>query len=82
MGFSGFGFPGFGFFSIFGALFMLIFWGLIIALIVAGVRWLMSQTEQTPKRTTSESALDILKRRYAAGEIDAQEFEKIKKDLV
>ncbi len=29
----------------------------------------------------SESAMDVLKRRYAAGEISREEFERMKKDI-
>ncbi len=39
-----------------------------------------SESEQA--HTTSESALEILKKRYARGEINKAEYEEKKKDLV
>jgi putative membrane protein len=57
-------------------LFMLIFWVLIIAGGVALVRWLWSGTGgSSPVSNGRETAEDILKKRYAKGEIDKPEFE-------
>lgn len=56
---------------------MLLFWVLIIAAIVFGVRWLMSEG----KERRSDSALEILRQRYARGEINKEEFEAKRKDL-
>lgn len=66
-----------------GWIFMLLFWGLLIVGIVALVKWLFSSSQsssalpQPPRRT----ALDILKERYARGEIDTEEYEQRKRTL-
>lgn len=56
-------------------IFMIIFWGLIIWGIVALIRRASSSSGQ------ADSALEVLKRRYAKGEINKEEFEQKKKDL-
>src|SRR5919109_1168688 len=48
-------------------LMMLVFWGLVIAGLVLGVRWLASQGRGAGGR---DEALEILRQRYARGEID------------
>ena len=56
---------------------MLVFWVLVIAAIVFGVRWLISEG----KERRGDSALEILRQRYARGEINKEEFEAKKRDL-
>jgi putative membrane protein len=56
---------------------MLVFWGLVIAGLVVGLRWLIGQSRPTGR----DEALEILRQRYARGEIDKQEFESRKRDL-
>jgi putative membrane protein len=56
---------------------MLVFWGLVIAGLVLGIRWLVHQGIRSP----SDSALEILRQRYARGEINREEFEAKKRDL-
>ncbi len=60
-----------------GGLMMLVFWGLIIGLIVLGVRGFSSRSDAS----SNSSALDILKERYARGEIEEDEYERRKANL-
>lgn len=59
---------------------MILFWVAVIALIVLGIRWLWRQ-ERAPNPRSGEDPLEILGRRYAAGEIDDDEFGKGKRSL-
>ena len=64
-----------------GGIFMLLFWGVIIIGGFFLVRYLMRQS-QTAARVTENTALEILKQRYARGEINDEEFEKMKAKLL
>jgi len=64
-----------------GMVFQGLFWLVIVIAVVWAIRYFLGQ-QQTGTTPRSDSALDILKRRYANGEIDKQEFEGKKKDLV
>ena len=63
-----------GGFGLFGGLMMLAFWSAIIALIYLAVRW-FSDSKPTSR---ASDALDILKQRFAKGEIDEDEYRKRK----
>ena len=78
----GLGFGGLGMIS------MVIFWIIVVGLAV----WLLSYLfprrmddgrsgDNKPDAGSTESALDILKRRYAGGEISRDEYERVRRDL-
>jgi putative membrane protein len=69
---------GFGWWMWFGWAWMLIFWGVVIGLIVWGVKTLTGRDVKSPERDTP---LEIAERRYALGEITREEFEAIKHTL-
>jgi putative membrane protein len=67
----------------FGMIFMIIFWVLVIVGLVFLIKWLVQTTSsgKTGERMGS-NAIEILKERYARGEIDKAEFDAKKKDLL
>ena len=71
------GWGGFGFGWLFW-IFMLLFWALVILGVIALVRYL-GNSGKAPK--DHKTALEILKERYAKGEITKKEFEEMKKDV-
>lgn len=62
----------------FGLIFMIIFWALIIAAVIALIKWLSGLS----RGSRVFSPLEILKERYARGEINKEEFESRKKDIL
>lgn len=73
--FSDLGFMGMGG-GFMGGVFMILFW----VLMVIGIIYLVKYLSQNQRQ--NKTSLDILKERYAKGEIDKDEFEKRKKDLI
>lgn len=63
-------------------LFMLLLGVITIVGIVFLVKWVLDQTTTRRRETPEESALDILKKRYARGEINKEEYEEKKRDLL
>ena len=78
-GMMGPGMMGFGW-GWFMPIFMVVFWGLVVWGIIALVRGLGGCCVSS-QRDDKESALDILSKRYAKGEINREEFEVKKREL-
>lgn len=60
---------------------MMVFW---VVLIIALIYWIIRAANRNSSQQSlqSESAMDILKKRYARGELSKEEFEMRKKDLL
>ena len=78
---------GYGF-GAFGWLFMIIFWVVVIGLGIRLVARIFPQVTSTLPSTNAggqnqreESALEIIKRRYAQGEISEAEYEEMRRTL-
>jgi len=59
-----------------------LFWIIIIGLVVYLIVKLANRSSAGSNNQTNETPLDILKKRYARGEISKEEFESKKKDLI
>ena len=57
---------------------------IIGTILLVGVYLIVSRAGWRPPRSSerSETALDILNKRYARGDISKEEFEQIKKDIL
>jgi len=74
----GYGFGG----GSFGGGYLGMFMGIIIwALIIAGVVWLVIRLTKDKQESSQQNPEEILKARYAKGEIDKKEFEDMNKEL-
>jgi putative membrane protein len=62
-------------------IFMLLLWGFAIFGLICAVRWLVTRGKTGGGQGSPLTALDILKARYAKGEIGKEEFERMKKEL-
>lgn len=73
---GGYGFGGFGF------IFMILFWGLIVWAIIAGVRMVSGKEGHSCcGGTKGDEAQKVLRARYAKGEITKEQFDQMRKDL-
>ncbi|HYL88841.1 MAG TPA: SHOCT domain-containing protein [Burkholderiales bacterium] len=63
----------------FGWIFMILFWALVILGIVALAKWLFSVGGGAG--SSGKSALDLLKERYARGEVSREQYEQMRRDL-
>ncbi len=61
--------------------FMWIFWIAVIVGLVFLIKWIVQQSKPVEQKY-NENSLDILKRRYARGEVDRKEYEQKKKDIL
>jgi len=58
-----------------GLVHMIVFWGLVIFAFVGLLRWISGGVTNVP------DAIDLLKARYAKGELTREQFEQMKREL-
>ncbi len=66
----------------FGGWWMMIFWIVVVVAVIFLIKWLVERGKTGGGESEKqERSLDILKKRYARGEIDRKEFEQKRRDL-
>ncbi len=63
-----------------GMIFTLIFWAILLFLLFKGTQLLFSNGQKETKMETG-TASELLKSRYAQGQISREEFQQMQKDL-
>jgi putative membrane protein len=61
-----------------GPIVMILFWALVVAAIVFFIRYIVRKSRSS---SNGDSAMGILRERYARGELSKEEFETRRKDL-
>ena len=64
-----------------GWIFMVVFWVALVALVVWAVTRLLPSSGQSGQQLRAESPEEILDRRFAGGEIDAEEYRRARHAL-
>jgi len=62
-------------------IFMLLLWGFAIFGLICAIRCLVGGRKLCKKQEAPETPLDILRKRYAGGELSREEFERMQKEL-
>ena len=81
---SGPAMPDVGFAAVLIVIVIAAFWGGLLALIFLGIRALIRQNASDRYRPTppgEDTALELLRQRYARGEIDSAEYEERRRTL-
>jgi putative membrane protein len=66
---------GMGWWMLFGSIWFIVFWGAVIYFAF----WAVSRITRDQRR--EDTPLEILKRRYARGEISREEFEQMRREI-
>lgn len=73
---------GFGGFGGIGMIFGFIFFILIVIGVVFLIVWLVRRSSYSATDRTGTKSIELLKERYAKGEVTKEQYENMKKDLI
>ena len=73
---------GMGWWMVFGGIWIVLFWGAIIVLVVWGIKKIVGRGGSGSGAAGQPTPLDIARDRYAKGDITREQFEQMKKDLL
>lgn len=71
-----------GNYGMIGGILMFIFWIAVILVVIWLIKMIIGKHGRDTMATSHKSALDILKERYAKGEITKEQFDMMKKDIL
>jgi len=72
---------GYGYGMGFGWIFMLLFWVILIIIAVVAVKALAFPSDSNRKKQSGDRAIELLRERFARGEIGKEEFEEKRRTL-